>query len=310
MVHFHEPLSATIRAVDPDAECYSVREEHGITTFVVLRPPATRHPRDYTSNTLDPLVGRHPDPVGLVAIRLQAWRTLGFYPDHAPRLWEYPVVAHLLREGLEPGSRIVDIGAGVTPLVPYLDRLGYVVDTVDPSPVQRTWPPAPDWNEWDFLDYADAGLAHRSWNCTLDQLPHGTPFDAAYSVSVIEHLNAGERRALIGEIASRVRPGGLVVLTIDLVRGGDDLWNRNRGVEVEAPSQHGTIDDVVSEGARSGLELSRIERVRDWGDVDVDIGLLAMVRTGHPSARAHVVDRGRMLAHRALGGLRRRVPWN
>ena len=258
MIHFHEPLSTTIRAVASDAECYPVRDVHGITTLVVLRPPATRHPRDYSSTTLESVVGRHPDPVGLIAIRLDAWRTHGFYPDHASRLWEYPVVTGLLRDELAPESRIVDVGAGISPLVPYLGRLGYVIDTVDPSPVRRTWPPKPDCNEWGFLDYADAGLAHRSWNCTLEELPPEPPFDGAYSVSVIQDLRAADRRALITEIATRVRPGGLVVLTIDLVRDGDDLWNRNHGVQVEEPTHHGTIADVVAEAAACGLELLRI----------------------------------------------------
>jgi 2-polyprenyl-3-methyl-5-hydroxy-6-metoxy-1,4-benzoquinol methylase len=301
MIHFHEPLSATLRSVAPDAECYPVRDEHGITTIVALRPPAPRHPRDYSSSTLDPLIGRHPDPVGLLAIRLHAWRTIGFYPDHAPRLWEYPVVAGLLRDGLEPHSRVVDIGAGVTPLVPYLGRAGYAVDTVDPSPVQRIWPPQPDWNEWEFLDYAAAGLARHSWNCTLDQVPRGRPFDAAYSVSVIEHLPADDRRALIEEVASRVRPGGLVVFTIDLVRDGDDLWNRNRGIEVEEASKHGTITDVVAEADARGLELFMIDRVRDWGDSVVDIGLLAM-RATRPTVLGEAVRRGRKLADRILAG--------
>jgi SAM-dependent methyltransferase len=240
-----------------------------------------------------------------MAIRLHAWQTIGFYPDHAPRLWEYPVVAGLLGDALEPQSRIIDIGAGVTPLVPYLGRAGYVVDTVDPSPVQRIWPPQPDWNEWDFLDYAAAGLAHRSWNCTLDQVPRDRQFDAAYSVSVIEHLCADDRRALIGEIAARVRTGGLVVFTIDLVRDGDDLWNRNRGIEVEEPSRHGTITDVVAEAEARGLELFQVDRVRNWGDSVVDIGLLAMVRASRPTSLGEVVRRGRMLGHRVVAAGRR-----
>jgi SAM-dependent methyltransferase len=308
MVHFHEPLSTTLRAVAPDAECYPVREEHGITTIVALRPPADRHHRDYASTTLDALVGGHPDPVGLLSLRLDAWRTLGFYPDHAPRLWEYPVVTGLLLDRLAPGSRIVDIGAGVTPMVPFLGRLGYVLDTVDPSTSRRTWPPEPDWNEWDFLDYGAVGLAHRSWNCTLDQLPRGLEFDAAYSVSVIEHLKADERRALLGEIATRVRSGGLVVLTIDLVRDSDDLWNRNRGIEVEEPSRHGTIADVVAEAGARGLELLRIDRVRHWGDTGVDIGLLAMVRTGRSTPLAQSARWGRVLAERAVAARRRLRP--
>jgi len=165
-----------------------------------------------------------------------------------PRVWEYPVVARLIHDSLPAGSRLVDIGAGVTPLAPYLSAQGYVVDTVDPSDIRRTWPPQPDWNEWDFLDYADAGLAHRSWNCTLGDLPL-TQFDGAYSVSVIEHLEADQRRSLLGDISARVRNGGLVVLTIDLQRGSDALWNRNRGVQVEDPGRHGTFDGIVAEGA-------------------------------------------------------------
>ncbi len=272
-------LSATLVEVAPDAEIYPVGEGRGGgPIFAVLRPPPERHPRDYTQATIASLVDRHPDPLTLIALRLSAWRTIGFYPDHAPRVWEYPVVARLIHDSLPAGSRLVDIGAGVTPLAPYLSAQGYVVDTVDPSDIRRTWPPQPDWNEWDFLDYAGAGLAHRSWNCTLGDLPL-TPFDGAYSVSVIEHLEADQRRSLLADISARVRNGGLVVLTIDLQRGSDALWNRNRGVQVEDPGRHGTFDGIVAEGAAVGLELFRQERVRDWGDVDVDIGLMAFHQT-------------------------------
>ena len=59
MVHFHEPLSATLRAVAPDAEYYPVREEHGITTFVVLRPPRRHIP---VTSACHPLVGHRSAP--------------------------------------------------------------------------------------------------------------------------------------------------------------------------------------------------------------------------------------------------------
>jgi hypothetical protein len=74
----------------------------------------------------------------------------------------------------------------------------------------------------------------------------------------------------------------LVVLTIDLVRGGDQLWNLNLGVEVEPLAVHGTLQDVVKECAEVGLELFRDEVVREWGDVRVDIGLLALRRSQVP----------------------------
>jgi len=274
-------LSARLAVGLAEAELYPIGE----SSIIALRPPPDRHPRDYPSGTLAPLIGRHPDPLRLLAIRLHAWQTLGFYPDHAPRLWEYPVVAGLVAEGLDPGSRLVDVGAGVTPLAPYLTDQGYVVETVDPSEIRRTWPPAPGWNEWDFLDYAEAGLAHRSWNCPLDQLPVEPQFDGAYSISVIEHMRADDRRSLIADIAVRVRSGGLVVLTVDLVRGRDTLWNRSRGLPVEPGSVHGDFDTIAEECSAAGLDLFRRETVRDWGTTEVDIGLLALRRTDAPVPR-------------------------
>jgi SAM-dependent methyltransferase len=276
MVHFHEPLSSTLMSVAPSSERYPVRHEHGITTFVLLRTPAGPHPRDVTTATLSSIIDRHPDPLMLLLLRLFGERTLGFFPDHAPRLWEYPVVADLVIDHLPAGCRLVDVGAGVTPLAPFLTDRGYVVDTVDPSEIHRSWPPARDWNEWGFLDYADAGLGHRSWNCTLEELPKRAVFDAALSISVIEHVPAKVRRGILAAMSARLRPGGLMVLTVDLKRGGMDLWNRNRGQTVEDPTQHGTFDDVISEGASLGFELVQTDIVREWGDVDVDIGLVVM----------------------------------
>jgi SAM-dependent methyltransferase len=264
-VHFHEPLSATILRHDPEAELYPLREEAGITTCLVLKAPLHRHTNDFRAETLRELVWRHPNPLRLAEIRLCAWKSTGFYPNHAPRLWEYPAVADLMTDLIPPGSRIVDVGAGVTPLVPYLTALGYLIDTVDPSPIRRVWPPQPDWSEWDFLDYAAAGLARRSWNCTLDQLPRSSTFDGAYSVSVIEHLPAAGRRALFGEIRERLRPEGIAILTVDLVRGSDVLWNQNRGLEVEPPAVHGTLQTLVSEVSAAGFELVKVESLRNWG---------------------------------------------
>jgi hypothetical protein len=264
------------------AELYPVETDEPFETFVAYRESEAKHPRDFGPPTLAPLVTRHPDPCALLELRLHALGTTGFYPDHAPRLWEYPVVAQLIAEHLPRGSRLVDVGAGVTPLAPYLTSRGYVVETVDPSAVVRQWPPQPDWNEWDYLDYGAAGLAHRSWNCTLDQLPTEPPFDGAYSISVIEHLPSTIRRCLLRDISARTALGGLVVLTIDLVRGSDDLWNRNLGVVVERAADHGTFDDVVGECAAVGLETFSKDAVRDWGDTSVDIGLLALRKTAEP----------------------------
>jgi SAM-dependent methyltransferase len=275
---FHEPLSTTIRRCDPEAEIYPLREEHGVATFLVLKAPPSRHANDFDAETLAGLIGRHPRPLRLVELRLAAWRSIGFYPKHAPRLWEYPAVADLVTDLLPPGSGLVDIGAGVTPMAPYLTSMGYLIDTVDPSPLHRAWPPQADWTEWDFLDYAACGLAQRSWNCTLDRLPRSSIYDGAYSVSVIEHIPASHRRALLREVRDRLRPAGIAILTVDLLRGSDALWNRNRGLEIEAAAAHGTLSDLLSELSRAGFELVEVEHLRDWGEVVVDTCLVVARR--------------------------------
>jgi hypothetical protein len=276
---FHEPLSVSLLQLAPGAERFKIDATPPTATYLVVRRPEDAHPRDFTSTSLDELADRHPDLLGLALLRLHARRSTTFYPDHAPRLWEYPVVGRLVTDRLPPGSRLVDVGAGVTPLAPFLTELGYSVDTVDPSPTRREWPPQPDWNEWDYLDYGAAGLAHQSWNRTLDRLPRRLRYEGAYSISVIEHIPADDRRRLLAEMASRVVGGGLVVLTIDLIRGTEELWNKNLNIDVEKLSVHGNFEDVISEAAAVGLNLFRREVVREWGDVAVDIGLAAFVKT-------------------------------
>jgi hypothetical protein len=124
-------------------------------------------------------------------------------------------------------------------------------------------------------------------------------FDGAYSVSVIEHVPAKQRRALLADMSARTRTGGIVVLTIDLQPGSDDLWNYNLGVQVDDPSDHGTLQSVVEECSALGLELFYEERVRDWPVTHVEIGLLALrQRTPVPVSRWRA----------AKEGLRRRAP--
>ena len=274
--YFHESVRETLRFIAPDAEIYPIDANDSSETLVVLRSLENAHPRDFGSKSLEPLIDRIPDAAALLTMRLSARSTTGFYPDHSPRLWEYPVVARLVIEHLEPGSRLVDVGAGVSPLAPFLSTRGFLVETVDPSEIQREWCDQLEWNEWGYLDYAAAGLATRSWNRTLDGLPSQPSFDGAFSVSVIEHVPAKARRVLLADLSARTRLGGLVVLTIDLQPGTDDLWNYNRGTQVDDPSYHGTFQSIVDECSAVGLELFHEERVRNWPLTHVEIGLLAL----------------------------------
>jgi hypothetical protein len=133
-------------------------------------------------------------------------------------------------------------------------------------------------------------------------LPESIVFDGALSISVIEHIPAKDRRALLADIALRLRPGGLMVLTVDLTRGGLDLWNRNRGQIVD-DRRHGTFRDVINEGISVGFELLRKDVVREWGDVDVDIGLIVMRRTDAVKPRRRALRSFRRRDQPAVSGV-------
>ena len=83
----------------------------------------------------------------------------GFFPNHYPHTLNYPWVLERL-EPLRPGARVLDVGAGVSPLPIVLSRRGILVDSVDKSSTSRTMPVGADWNEWGFFDYSVVDPAH------------------------------------------------------------------------------------------------------------------------------------------------------
>lgn len=125
------------------------------------------------------------------------------------RIVEQPFVFAGLA-GLEPGSRILDVGGSESTVALSLAGLGYEVTVVDP----RGYP-----------------LAHplvRSPGCRLDQLdPALDEFDGAVCLSAIEHFGLGAYAdpsrpaqnarldlAALAELRRRLRPGGVLALTV------------------------------------------------------------------------------------------------
>jgi SAM-dependent methyltransferase len=272
MVHFHEPLSEVLERHGPEWWRLPAREDQGVVTFLVMRSPAPHHPRDLERTTasqlpLDLLLG--PELGALLAC---AWKTTGFYPNHLPRMWEYPAVLRVLRQTIAAGGSVLDVGAGVNPLVPMLRKLGYRVTTIDSGP--EVCPPEERerWIEWGYLDYAELGLDIESVNGTLADLPQGVRYDAVVSISVIEHLAAIERRAMLAELRRRCRRDGRVVLTVDVCAGSDRLWNRSAGREVESFGEHGRWHDLLSELSANGLETVEARIVPLAGRCHVDVG--------------------------------------
>ena len=134
------------------------------------------------------------------------------------RVVEQPFVFAALA-GLGPGARVLDVGGSESTVGLSLASLGYEVCVVDPRGYPLTHP----------------GL--RSEACRLDELDTDLEgFDAAVVLSAVEHFGLGaypgsgeaDRRdiAALSELARRVRPGGLLVLTTPFGRAGVDDFER------------------------------------------------------------------------------------
>ena len=214
----------------------------------------------------------------------------------------------------EAGSRIVDIGAGVNPLVPYLTAHGYEVHTVDPSREPGSGPPNRIGPVGDSSITPPSTWPKNHGTARLKRCPSTSNFDVAYSISVIEHLTADDRRGLFHALAQRVRPGGTVVLTVDLARNTNDLWNKAQGQVVESVRHHGSLGGLVREAKQVGFAILDVQVVRHWSDRPIDIGLLVLHREARPAQQARpptalesVGPQFMAMAHKLAKSVRSRV---
>ena len=157
---------------------------------------------------------------------------------------------------LEPGMRVLDMGAGVSALPLWLAQRGARVTTVDGHSAIRVPPAQPNWNEWGFLDYGNIDGTIRSHNCLMQDMQGAGPFELIYSVSVIEHIPAEARRAVLAAMKENLVPGGRLLLTLDLIPNTDQLWDLSEGVRVDEGLPHGTIADFLAELAALGFTVT------------------------------------------------------
>ena len=130
------------------------------------------------------------------------------------REFEYPWAFEMVN--CAPGSKVLEVGGGLSGMQFVLERGGAHVVNVDPGMAAAGigWP----------CDNTSMSRLNRLFgphvelrNTTIDraELEPGS-FDAALSVSVLEHLTDGDFRAVMGHVFDALRPGGIFVITLDL----------------------------------------------------------------------------------------------
>lgn len=149
----------------------------------------------------------------------------GFQQTSPTREFEYPWA--FFTAGVESGMKVLDVGGGLSGFQFVLDKEGCEVVNVDPSAKEdRRWSTVDGRNRWLtednhaelnklfgtdvrlVMDTVQAGLADG-------QLEKGT-FDRIFCLSVIEHVSLEEGRAMLDSIAELLKPGGRLLLTVDL----------------------------------------------------------------------------------------------
>src|SRR5688572_26812748 len=118
----------------------------------------------------------------------------GVHTCHYPHTINYPWAASRL-EGLPPGSRLLEIGAGINPLPLFFAEKRMFVDCVDSSDFTRTLPFGEDWNEWGFFDYSSLSPRIASFNTSVTSFSPSVPYDAIYCISALALMPASVREA-------------------------------------------------------------------------------------------------------------------
>ena len=172
-----------------------------------------------------------------------------FQPNNSTRRFEYPWAFHAVP--VRPGMTAVDLGGGLSGFQFALACSGAAVTNVDP-----------------FSDYGStvgyqtidpAGTiarlnriyrtAVRLMRCDLvaAALP-GASVDTVYCISTLEHLAADQRAATLGEVGRILRPGGHLVLTVDLFLDLAPFTDRDA-------NRYGTNVDIAEVVEQSAMKL-------------------------------------------------------
>lgn len=134
---------------------------------------------------------------------------------HPSKRWEYPWAMQRVGD-LPAGSRVLDAGCGGSIFPLFLDACGWQTAACDRSV------PRPLANSQSAVGYVDGDLL---------RLPFAdAAFDAAFCISVIEHLGHAAAVDAMAELHRVLKPGARLLLTTDFYEdAGAELWYEGAG---------------------------------------------------------------------------------
>jgi 2-polyprenyl-3-methyl-5-hydroxy-6-metoxy-1,4-benzoquinol methylase len=202
----------------------------------------------------------------------------GWATRHKPRMIEYPWILEKFAFDMK-NIKILDFGAGVTPLPVIFSQRNAKVITVDNSKLIRDPDELYNANEWGFIDYSKLFPGIVSLNEDFDINTVGErQLDVFYSISVVEHMPAEIRRKIFSIAAYSLKIGGSMILSVDLIKHSEDLWNQSSGNIVDIENAHGTLNDLLDELKAEQFEILESEIISLKGVENIDLGLITAVK--------------------------------
>lgn len=181
-------------------------------------------------------------------------RVLGpfaFQANSLTRIAEYPWCYHATE--LVPGMEVIELGAGSSGFQFVLSEAGLRVTSVDPliNPDETV--------EWRFADrdFQKLNNAMGSDVYFVRQYLQKAAlrkefYHRVFSISVIEHIPQAETYAIMQEIARVLKPGGFLIMTIDLfldlspfTSKKQNIWGTN--IDIKALVEASGMERVVGD---------------------------------------------------------------
>jgi 2-polyprenyl-3-methyl-5-hydroxy-6-metoxy-1,4-benzoquinol methylase len=274
MCRFYEDLRTSLEKTGKFARIFKIAEYRNLDVLVAEKEDSLIHeslnPNDIKDEVVADLLPSHEMSDLFLTCLAVSRNCFGWHTKQYSRAFEYPWVMAQFDAEMH-GVSVAEFGAGISALPILLSMRGADVYTYDHGKEVFLEEVAAK-NEWGFFDYSvlDSGIVSKNKTLCSGDIPDDS-LDFWYSVSVIEHVPAVVRHDILQIMRASLKTGGRLILTIDLYKDREDLWNYCDGKVIETIDEHGTVDSFLQELRSHGFEQigSHIQRMPASERIDV-----------------------------------------